>query len=106
MVEYSFKDTKRLVYAIFEYFKTEDLNILKDWLEVFYVELKDHRGDIKETIIEIMGPYFTGSPTKSKKTEEIIDLIFNKPLSDMLLYLESDMIWQTVVAQWRLTINK
>lgn len=120
-MEYSFKETKQLVYAIFYYFKTcatmgtghkvshlpeGDEAIFKNWFNVFYIELKEQKGDIKKTIIEIMGPYLTGSPINSSKTEEIIDLIFNKPLSDMLLYFESKIAWQKIIAQWRLGINK
>ena len=118
-MEYSFKETKQLVYAIFDYFKTNtgtghkmshlpegDEAIFKNWFNVFYTELKEHKGDIRKTIIEIMGPYLTGSPINSRKTEEIISLIFERKLSDMLLYMESKIAWQRIVTQWRLNINK
>lgn len=75
------------------------------WLSTFN-EVKEEFDDIKEIILEMLGPYHYGFSRQQFKENGLIDLIFNTPLDEMPLYISSEFEWQAVISLWRLSIDK
>ena len=102
MVKYRFKDAQALALEVAHYFYDKDI---ETWLGIVR-KIKKEFPDIKETILEFLGPsVFSFSREYSKKIG-LIDLVFETPVKMMPAYIESDNPWEMVVARWRLSIQK
>jgi len=89
--------------------KCESNSILQDmvklWVETLN-EIKEEYKDNKEIISQLMWEKYGLCQYQCDKKEGPINLIFNTPLDDMPLYINSKVEWQAVISLWRLAIDK
>ena len=111
MIKYTSEDVKALAVELTHFFtvagpqENPDNNV-KFWLEVVD-EIKKEYSEIKEVILELLGPSVFSFTREFSKHIGLTDLIFNTPVKLMPLYIGSnDRPWEMVVARWRLTIQK
>jgi len=102
MVKYTFDDVKVLTREIAHYFRDKDTKV---WLDVAY-SVKEEFSEVKEMILELIGPYTFTFTRKFSKKIGLTDLIFNTSVRMMPVYIESKNDWEKVVARWRMTIQK
>jgi hypothetical protein len=102
MVKYTFKDVKTLTLEVAHYFNDKDI---ETWLEIVK-KIKEEFSDIKEIILEFLGPSVFSFTREYSKKIGLTDLIFETPVKMMPAYIESENAWEVVVARWRLSIQK
>ena len=104
MIKYTFKDVQALAKEVAHYYNDSDVDC---WLDTVNKIREKEFSEIKEIILEFLGPYvFTFTREFSKKIG-LTDLIFETSVKLMPLYIEStERPWEMVVARWRLTIQK
>lgn len=102
MVQYNLKDVRILVKEIAFYYDDPDL---KCWFDTLN-NIKEEFSEIKEIILELLGPYVFSFTREFSKKIGLTDLIFNTPIKMMPLYIESKNSWEQIVARWRLSIEK
>jgi len=90
-------------------YKCESNSILQDmiklWVETFN-EIKEEYKDTKGVISQLMWEKYGLCQYSCDKKDGPINLIFNTPLHDMPLYMNSEIEWQAVISLWRLAIDK
>lgn len=108
-MKYTFKDIKYLI-NIIAIHESKDISLIQDyigiWEETLNHLIDEFKENIKEIILEILGPYLYGFNRKQSKNEGLTDMIFDISLNEMPLYINSEKEWQIVISQWRLAINK
>lgn len=103
MIKYTFKDVQALADEIALYFHDKDT---QSWHETVD-KIKEEYSEIKEIILEFLGPYVFAFNREFSKKIGLTDLIFNTPIEKMPLYIGSeDEPWDMIVARWRLSIQK
>jgi len=102
MVIYTFKDIQALATEIALYFNDKDI---ETWQGIIK-EIRKEFSDIKEIILELLGPSVFSFTREYCKKIGLTDLIFETPVKMMPAYIESENPWETVIARWRLAIQK
>ena len=109
-MKYTFKESKKMVYAIATELSYVSACSFKDalipYLKTFYNLHKEHNHDTDKVLTDLMGPCFTGASIEECKKKGINELIFDAPLEDMVLYYTSDTMWQRIIAFWRINIER
>jgi hypothetical protein len=102
MIKYTFKDAQALALEVAHYYNDKDI---ETWLEIVR-KIKKEFSDIKEIILEFLGPSVFAFTREYSKKIGLTDLIFETPVKMMPVYIESENAWEVVVARWRLSIQK
>ena len=105
MNTFTMKDVKALATEIAIFFNSNNDKDVAVWLEIVRNIRKEYP-EIKEIILELLGPYVFSFPREACKKIGLTDLIFETSLEEMPLYLESENKWELIVARWRLAIDK
>lgn len=103
MIKYTMKDVKALAIEIAVF--CNDHKNLEVWIKVVD-NIKKEFTETKEIILELLGPSFFAFSRETCEKIGLTDMIFETPVKMMPLYIESQNDWETIVARWRLTIDK
>lgn len=104
MIQYTENDVRALA---------EEINLVVHggsnaslWHETIEDIKIDFPNNIKEMILDLIGPYLYGFTREYMVKCGLHDLIFNQPVRMMPLYIGSEDEWEQIVARWRLGIEK
>jgi hypothetical protein len=103
MINYTLEDAKALAVEVANYYKDNEIST---WLDIIDTGMKEFANDIKEVILDLLGPYTFSFTREFSKKIGLTDLVFETPVKMMPVYIESENPWETVVARWRLSIQK
>ena len=102
MIKYTYDDVKDLAREVTLCLHDKDEN---RWIKIVE-SIKEEFSDVKEMILEFLGPSLYAFTREHSKKIGLTDLIFKTPLKMMPLYVGSKHEWEVIVARWRLGLQK
>ena len=105
---YTFEDVEILVKQLATEGSPPEMitEFIESWMGTYECVKREFGDDVKEVLLEILGPYLYGFSRVMSKKVGLMGFIFDAPLDEMPLYINSEIQWQAAISLWRIAIEK